>query len=167
MTKHRNQKRSNLLDRCLRDVKSGKLWLSAIDRRKYLYRFGRLGVKVSKPFAGEEALLNAWCQSLSPEHGIVLYELARLADPSLPPLVTDLDRWPKARREQYLMLRIQARLHHLFETEEAIRAWLDAYLSDRHATLKGTVEFDGEVIVDLDRALTELVGKESKTDSET
>lgn len=167
MTKHRSKKRSNLLDRCLRDVKSGQLWLSATDRRKYQCRFGELGVKVSKPFASEEALLSAWCQSLSPERGIVLYELARLSDPSLPPLVTELDRWPKARREQYLMLRVQARLHHLFETEEAIRAWLDAYLSDRHATLKGTVEFDGQVIVDLDRAIAELIAKESKTDGET
>ena len=159
MTKNRNKKRSNLLDRCLRDVKTGKLWLSPTDRRRYQERFGELGVKVSEPFAGEEALLSAWCQSLSPERGIVLYELVRLDDPSLPPLVTDLEHWPKAQREEYLLLRIQAKLHHLFEIREVIDAWLEAYLCDRCVALKGTLEFDGEAIVELDQALTELIEK--------
>lgn len=167
MTKHRNQKRSNLLDRCLRDVKSGKLWLSATDRRKYQCRFGELGVKVSEPFVSEEALLDTWCQSLPLDRGIVLYELARLTDPSLPPLVTDLDRWPKAQRAEYLLLRIRAKLHHLFETKEAIQAWLTAYLRDRHEPREGRDDFDGAAIADLDRVLTEMIGKRTETADES
>ena len=163
MTKHRNQTRSNLLDRCLRDVKTGRLWLSAADRKKYQSPFGELGVKVSKPFANEETLLNAWCHSLTPEHGIVLYELARLADPSLPPLVTDLDRWPKAQREEYLLLRIRAKLHHLFEAKEVIRAWLTAYLRNHHEPREGIDDSDGTAIADLDRVLTEMIGKRTGT----
>lgn len=167
MTQHRNKKPMTLLDRCLRDVKTGRLWLSAADRQKYQQRFGELGVKVGESFDGEEALLSAWCQSLSPERGIVLYEVARLTDPSLPPLVTDLERWPKEQREEYLLLRIQAKLHHLFETKEVILAWLKTYLDERGAALKGTVEFDGEAIVELDRVLTEIVEKGRKTADES
>lgn len=159
MTRHRHKKPLNLLERCLRDVKTGKLWLSAADRRKYQSRFGELGVEVSQPFTGEEALLSAWCQSLSTERGIVLYELARLEDPSLPPLVTDLERWPKAQREKYLLLRIQARLHYLFETKEVIAAWLEAYQCDRYLTPGETGEFDGAAIVELDRVLTAMIGE--------
>jgi hypothetical protein len=164
MTKHRNRKHLTLLERCLRDVKTGKLWLSAADRRKYQSRFGELGVEVSKPFTGEEALLSAWCQSLSTERGIVLYELARLTDPTLPPLVADLERWPKAQREEYLLLRIQAKLHHLFETKEVILAWLEAYQCDRYLTPGETGEFDGAAIVELDRVLTEMI--EGKPDAD-
>ena len=167
MTKHRNKKRPTLLDRCLRDVKTGRLWLSAAARQKYQSRFGELGVKAGESFDGEEAVLSAWCQSLSPERGIVLYEVARLTDPSLPPLVTDLERWPKEQREEYLLLRIQAKLHHLFETREIILAWLETYLNDRVA-LKETAGVDGEAIVDLDRVLTELIeqGKETTNESQ-
>jgi len=156
-----------LLDRCLRDVKTGRLWLSAADRQKYQSRFGELGVKAGESFDGEEALLSAWCQSLSPERGIVLYEVARLDDPSLPPLVTDLERWPKEQRQEYLLLRIQAKLHHLFETKEVILAWLKTYLDERCVVLKGTLEFDGESIVELDRVLTEMVEKGRKTPDES
>jgi hypothetical protein len=159
MTKHRHKKRRTLLERCLRDVKTGKIWLSAADRCKYQSRFGELGVEVSQPFTGEEALLSTWCQSLSTERGIVLYELVRLTDPSLPLLVTDLERWPKEQREEYLLLRIQAKLHHLFETMEVILAWLDAYQCERYLTPGVADEFDGAAIVELDRVLTEMIKK--------
>lgn len=167
MTQQRNKKPMTLLDRCLRDVKTGRLWLSVADRQKYQSRFGELGVKAGESFDGEEAVLSAWCQSLSPERGIVLYEVARLTDPSLPPLVPDLERWPKAQREEYLLLRIQAKLHHLFETKEIILAWLETYLDERGAALKGMVEFDAEAIVELDRVLTEMVEQERKTADES
>lgn len=167
MTQPRNKKRPTLLDRCLRDVKTGRLWLSAADRQKYQSRFGELGVKAGESFDGEEALLSAWCQSLSPERGIVLYEVARLTDPSLPPLVTDLERWPKEQREEYLRLRIQAKLHHLFETKEIILAWLKTYLDDRCVARKGTIEFDGEAIVELDRVLTEMTEQGRETADES
>jgi hypothetical protein len=164
MTNHRNRKHLTLLDRCLRDVKTGKLWLSAADWRKYQSRFGVLGVEVSQPFTGEEALLSTWCQSLTPERGIVLYELTRLTDSSLPPLVTDLERWPKAQREEYLMLRIQAKLHHLFETQEIILTWLEAYQCECYLKPGETGEFDGAAIVELDRVLTEMI--EGKPDAD-
>ncbi len=157
MTNHRNRKHLTLIERCLRDVKTGKLWLSAADRRKYQSRFGELGVEVSQHFTGEEALLSAWCQSLSPERGIVLYERTRLTDSSLPPLVTDLERWPKAQREEYLLLRIQAKLHHLFEVQEVILAWLEAYQCDRYLTPGETGEFDGAAIAAPDRVPPQLL----------
>lgn len=157
MTKHRDKKRFNLLRRCLRDMKTGQLWLSLADRHKYGERFGELGVDVSQPFTDETTLLSTWWQSLSDDRRIVLYEFCRLRDPSLEPLVTDTAAWPPEDRDEYLLLCCEAKLQYLFDTPEAIRAWLIDHVREHADPTKKPVDPGSTGIVELNRALDDLI----------
>lgn len=159
MTKHRNQTRSTLLARCLRDMKTGQLWLSLADRDLYKERFGELGVDVNQPFTDETKLLSTWWHSLSDNRRIVLYEYCRLHDPSLEPLVTDIDDWPQEDRDEYLWLCCEAKLQYLFRTREAIKAWLTDYAREHFDPVEKTLDVGNDGVARLNRALDELIAQ--------
>lgn len=156
------KKPSTLLGRCLRDMKTGRLWLSLADRDLYKQRFGELGVDVNQPFTGETELLGTWWHSLSDDRRIVLYEYCRLRDPSLEPLVTDIEGWPLEDREEYLWLRCEAKLQYLFRTREAIQAWLADYAREHCDPVEKTIDLGGEGAAQLNRALDELIDRKRR-----
>ncbi len=151
------KKPSTLLARCLRDMKTGQLWLSVADRRKYQERFGELGVDVSQPFTDESTLLSTWWLSLPDDRRVVLYEFCRLRDPSLEPLVTDIEGWPSEDREEYLLLCCEAKLQYLFGTREAIQAWLIDQVREYYNPVEKTIDLGSAGIAELNRTLDDLI----------
>lgn len=142
------------LDRCVEDTGRGTLYLSKADREHLRKDFGQIGRDVRRGFAGLRDLLRTYLETLPPERFYVVYETARLLDPTLADPLDDFARFPGIARSDYLAIRILAKLHVLGLDLDHPRTWMRDHVDPRYLSAEGGLDFDDEaLILELDREL--------------
>jgi len=153
------------LDRCIKDIGSGTIYLSKQDRERYRKAFALVGRDVRRGFGCQNDLLGTYLRSLPPKRFFIVYEVARVLNPKLADPLDDFERWPAIEREDYLAVRILTKLNVLRADLNHLESWIQDHIGAHYLSVEGGLDFDDEErILELDRMLALRVAEKFKQD---
>lgn len=142
------------LDRCLKDIRTGKLYPAARDRDRINANLDRAGLAGKRSFKNAEELLVDYLEGMDEVEAVLLYEHARIQKEELPDPLEDLETWTDLPLHDYLVIRITVKLNALGADKNKYPQWVSDHIGTRYLSPSGQIAFaDQELIFELDRVL--------------
>lgn len=144
----------SFIDRCLTDVRTGKVILSKRDQKLLRREFASIGRDVRRPFKDEEDLLHAFFRTLDEVDFFLFYEKLRLIVSDDDDPLDDLSAWTDISQSAYLAIRIIAKLNLLRADGENLEDWVCEHFGDGYMNNEGRIAFEDEArMIEFDKVL--------------
>ena len=147
----------SFMNRLLKDVETGKLYINKRDHENLRKKFLTTGFDVKQPFDSEEHLIEEYMGAIDRHEFMLVYETMRIHEPHHDDPLDDLE-WTGMSRSEYLVMRLLAKITYLDIVEESLTEWFVAEASEWYLDHKGNIRCDNEdLLLETDRVLSERI----------
>jgi len=151
----------DFLDRCLKDIRTGKLYPAKRDREQINKNLERAGLAGKQSFGSSEELLGDYFGGMDVIEKFMVIEHVRVLQGGLPDPLEDLASWTDLTLREYLVIRIIVKLNALGVEKNEYAQWVGSQIGKRFLNSSGTIAFaDEELTLELDRMLDKKLRRE-------
>ena len=150
----------DFLDRCLKDIRTGKLYPAKRDQERIQKNLERAGHGGKRSFGSSEELLGDYFSGMDEIETFMVIEHVRVLQGGLPDPLEDFAAWTDLPLREYLIIRIIVKLNALGVEKNEYAQWVGSEIGERFLNSSGRIAFaDEELILELDRLLDERLRK--------
>jgi hypothetical protein len=155
----------DFIDRCLKDLTTGRIRVSRRDRQYVSANLQRAGYGTKRSFQNTDELIDAYIDGMDDVEAMLVFEHLRITQGDLPDPLDVLEDWTDLSRREYLGIRIIVKLNHLGVESFNFSQWVIDHFGSQFVDADGRIAYRNEkLMLVLDRVLAEMVNIAGKRD---
>jgi hypothetical protein len=155
----------DFIDRCLKDLTTGRIRVSRRDRQHVSANLQRAGYGTKRSFQNTDELIDAYIDGMDDVEAMLVFEHLRLTQGDLPDPLEVLEDWTDLSRREYLGIRIIVKLNHLGVESSDFSRWVIDHCGSQFVDADGRIAYRNEkLMLVLDRILAEMVNIAGRRD---